>query len=127
MVKGYTPPPPNPWRISDETPPSATESAMLKAIPETAQPATPLHQHSAFADIQAALIFIGHANAALLGIGDLLQPVLEVHDNQLNNAHCSSVSAIFHFFGEAMEGHIEKAYNANEALQREAKAWEGAQ
>lgn len=83
-----------------------------------AQTELPLHQHGAFYDVQAALIFISQTKDALLGISDLLQPELMIHVEQLNAVLRSQVAAIFLFFGAALAGPVEIAYNENERLQR---------
>lgn len=88
---------------------------------DQAQTVLPLHEHGAFYDIQAALIFIGQAKDALLGIGELLRTEMTVHDNQLNTVHASQVAAIFLFFGTALAEPVEVAYDANDRLQREVR------
>lgn len=88
---------------------------------DQAQTELPLHQHGAFYDIQAALTFIGQAKDALLGISDLLQPEIMIHDEQLNCVHRSQVAAIFLFFGTALAEPVALAYRENESLQREVE------
>lgn len=93
---------------------------------DQAQASLPLHQNGAFYDVQEALTFIGQAKDALLGMADLLQPELMIHDEQLNAVHRSQVAAIFLFFGTALADPVQIAYNANERLQRAVEKREAA-
>jgi hypothetical protein len=65
------------------------------------------------------LQFIQLGVRAMRGLGGMLEPYM--HDNQLNNAFSSEVSAVFSFFGEALEQPSNKAFDAYEAMERMAR------
>ncbi len=98
---------------------SVTTSNDEAAAPAAAPAPHPLHKHGAFDDMHAHLEFIQLAGDALRGIGAMLQP--ETHDQQLNMTHSSDASAIFRFFGEALQGPASEAYNAKERLESAAQ------
>lgn len=83
-----------------------------------------LHEHGAFNDISAALDFLSMGADALKGIGAMMQPEAEVHDEQLNQARRSDLSAIFKFFGEALREPAKTAYNATERLMQDVESME---
>ena len=85
----------------------------------TDQASVPLHKHGAFNDLTAHLQFIQLGIAALKGVGALLRP--ENHDQQLNGAFSSEASAVFEFFGEALKGPANEAYDAKERLEQAAR------
>lgn len=84
-----------------------------------------VHEHGAFDDISAALDFLSMGADALKGIGAMMQPELEVHDEQLNQARRSDLSAIFKFFGEALREPAKTAYDAKERLMQDLEGMKG--
>lgn len=66
--------------------------------------------------LRCNLEFIQLGVSALRGLGGVLSP--ENHDYQLNGALASEISAVFSFFGEALEQPSIMAYNAYEAMER---------
>ena len=93
--------------------------ALRQAPQATEKAPVPLHKHGAFDDLTAHLEFIQLGIAALKGIGAMLQP--ETHDQQLNAAHSSDAAAVFEFFGEALKGSANEAYDAKERLEQAAR------
>jgi hypothetical protein len=81
----------------------------------------PLHKHGAFDDLDAALYNIHRLSNALRGIGNLLHPESNSADEQLNMARRSDASAVFEFFGEALNEYREIAVGASYILLREAE------
>lgn len=93
----------------------------MKTAAETI-PAMPLHKHGAFNDITANADFISLCANALKGIGAMMQPSMVAHDEQSENARRSDISAIFKFFGEALQEPAITVYNATERLESAIKA-----
>lgn len=90
-------------------------------------PVIPLHKHGAFSDISAAVSLLTLGADAMKGIGSMMQPGMDVHDEQLDNARRSDLSAIFLFFGAALREPAQTAYDAAERLERAALALEETQ
>lgn len=65
------------------------------------------------------LEFIQLGVMAIRGLGEILNP--ETHDNQLNSAFASELSAVFSFFGQALEKPATQAYDAYEEIERIAR------
>lgn len=65
------------------------------------------------------LEFIQLGIMAMRGLGAMLNP--EIHDEQLNGAFASEVSAVFSFFGQALEKPSTQAYDAYEEMERIAR------
>lgn len=88
---------------------------------DQAAPSIPFHKHGAFNDLTAAADFLCLGADALKGIGAVMQPGMNVHDEQCDNARRSDISAIFKFFGEALKEPAQAAYDATGLLERAAK------
>lgn len=76
---------------------------------------------AAFADLRTRLEFIQMGVAALDGIGAILLPG---GHRQIDHATCEQASAVFAFFGKALSGPANEAYNAMEELERHVNAIE---
>lgn len=59
--------------------------------------------------LDAALTLIDEAKAALIAIGDMMQPDMNAGDEQLNGVRRSQAAAIFRFFGNALEEPLRSA------------------
>lgn len=68
------------------------------------------------ADIGAELNFMALGADALQGIGAMMQPEMDVHDEQLNQTRRSDMAAIFRFFGEALSAPARRARESTDRL-----------
>ena len=107
--------------ITTDSPSLKNRKPKMKTDQITA-PTMPLHKHGAFYDIGAAVDFLALGADALKGIGAMMQPSMDVHDEQIDQANRSDLSAIFKFFGEALREPAGTARDATERLERAAKA-----
>ncbi len=83
--------------------------------PALEPPAAPLGKRLELAEMDADINFLVLGADALQGIGAMMQPEMDVHDEQLNQTRRSDMAAIFRFFGEALR---ERAGRANESVGR---------
>lgn len=79
---------------------------------------TRLHNHGAlFDDMGAAINRLALGADALKGIGAMMQPAMEIGDEQLECARRSDISAIFQFFGEVLREPVQTASDAAQRLE----------
>ncbi len=106
--------------MADRITQTAAVEKIRGILAEAAVPAIrDLSKHGSFDDIEANLQFVQHGIAALKGIGAMM-----LGGTDQMNAHIYEAASVFDFMAEAMEGPAQKAYDALETLQRDARARE---
>lgn len=94
----------------------ATVAQIAGIMAEASAAPVPFHERSEFKEIYAKLHFISLGIAAMKGIGEMMRPGMGQMDTSLYEA-----SAVFAFFGEALEAPAQEVHDTLEQLQWAAK------